>query len=242
MERKTDLQKPIHIEELGADLSQEFVLRYQSGDGSVARWDSANKEILGLWSAQILNQFAAEGAETYYNPLFTASLNQTGSYPDAPSASLVQAGDRDKLGDATDTESLNFPAKIVRFNGIQTLPSGESWGWPLYTAQFPLIAFHHTGTNPFTLCFEDRDGLQGLHCYYDQNIELYNNGRRITLYLDLTPEEIEPFMLPNDLCQDFRALFKLKINGEEIYCRLEEIVDYQPQRTGSTKCIFITLV
>lgn len=239
---KTDLQKPIHIEELGADLSQEFVLRYQSGDGSVARWDSANKEILGLWSAQILNQFAAEGAETYYNPLFTASLNQTGSYPDAPSASLVQAGNRDKLGDATDTESLNFPAKIVRFNGIQTLPSGESWGWPLYTAQFPLIAFHHTGTNPFTLCFEDRDGLQGLHSYYDQNIELYNNGRRITLYLDLTPEEIEPFMLPNDLCQDFRALFKLKINGEEIYCRLEEIVDYQPQRTGSTKCIFITLV
>ena len=107
-------------------------------------------------------------------------------------------------------------------------------------AEYPQIAFHHTGTDPFTLCFEDRDGLPGLHTYYDSTIELYNNGKRITAYLDLTAEEVEPFMLPHSLIQDFRALFRLRINGENVLCRLEEIVDYQPQHTGPTKCIFVT--
>ena len=157
-------------------------------------------------------------------------------------ATLLQAGDRDRQGESPDTENLNFPAKIVRYTGIKTLPEGQCWGWPLYTAAYPQIAFHHTGTDPFTLCFEDRDGLPGLHTYYDGNIELYNNGKRITAYLDLTPEEVEPFMLPHSLIQDFRALFKLRINGEDVLCRLEEIVDYQPQRTGPTKCIFVTNV
>lgn len=237
---KIDMSRPVTVAELGADLPQQFTLRYQPGDGSVARWDSANKEILGRWSAPILNRFAKEGEKTYYNPLFTPSLNQTGTYPDAPDATLLQAGDRDRQGGFPDTENLNFPAKIIRYTGIKTLPEGQYWGWPLYTAEYPQIAFHHTGTDPFTLCFEDRDGLPGLHTYYDSTIELYNNGKRITAYLDLTAEEVEPFMLPHSLIQDFRALFRLRINGENVLCRLEEIVDYQPQHTGPTKCIFVT--
>lgn len=142
------------VAELGADLPQQFTLRYQPGDGSIARWDSANKEILGRWSAPILNRFAKEGEKTYYNPLFTPSLNQTGTYPDAPDATLLQAGDRDRQGGFPDTENLNFPAKIIRYTGIKTLPEGQYWGWPLYTAEYPQIAFHHTGTDPFTLVSE----------------------------------------------------------------------------------------
>ena len=65
---KIDMNRPVTVEELGADLPQQFTLRYQPGDGSVARWDSANKEILGQWSAPILNRFAKEGKKTYYTP------------------------------------------------------------------------------------------------------------------------------------------------------------------------------
>lgn len=182
------------------------------------------------------------GKDLLHPPVHPIAESKTGTYPDAPDATLLQAGDRDRQGESPDTENLNFPAKIVRYTGIKTLPEGQCWGWAALYGGISTDRLSPYRTDPFTLCFEDRDGLPGLHTYYDGNIELYNNGKRITAYLDLTPEEVEPFMLPHSLIQDFRALFKLRINGEDVLCRLEEIVDYQPQRTGPTKCIFVTNV
>lgn len=78
-----------------------------------------------------------------------------------------------------------------------------------------------------------------MHRYYDKTVELYNRGRRITLYLYLKPEDIEPLIVPNTLCHDFRALFRLTIAGETLLCRLEEICDYNPAGGQSTKCIFL---
>lgn len=236
---KIDLERPISIEELGEDMGSTFTLRYQSGDGAVIRWDRANRQVLGKWSAEIQNRFTREREKTYDNPLFTASLNERGSYPDAREASLVQAGDRDSDGGNPGVENLNFAPKIVSYGGVKTLPEGQYWGWPAYGDRYPMIAFHDPqGVTP-TLCFEDRDGQTGLHRYYDKTLELYNEGLRITLYLHLKPDEIEPFIIPNDSRQDFRARFKLRIHGEEIVCRLEEITDYNPELNGSTRCTFL---
>lgn len=236
---RIDRSRPVTVEELGADLSKLFTLRYQEGDGTVARWDERNKQILGRWSTPILNRFASEGERVYANPLFTPTLNRTGAYPDAPDASLAQVGDRDRTGVPADTENLNFPPKIVRFLGVRTLPDTQRWGWPGYGNEYPEIAFHDpSGDEPFTLCFEDRDGVTGLHGGYDRSIEQYNSGRRITLYLRLNPEDIEPLISPNGLRRDFRALFKLAIEGETVMCRLEEISDYNPS-AGSTRCVFL---
>lgn len=236
---RIDRSRPVTVEELGADLSKLFTLRYQEGDGTVARWDERNKQILGRWSTPILNRFASEGERIYANPLFTPTLNRTGVYPDAPDASLAQVGDRDRTGVPADTENLNFPPKIVRFLGVRTLPDTQRWGWPGYGNEYPEIAFHDpSGDEPFTLCFEDRDGATGLHGGYDRSIEQYNSGRRITLYLRLNPEDIEPLISPNGLRRDFRALFKLAIEGETVMCRLEEISDYNPS-AGSTRCVFL---
>lgn len=236
---KIDRSRPVAVEEPGADLAQHFTLRYQPGDGSAARWDESHKEILGRWSAPILNRFAKEGEQIYSNPIFTPTLNKTGEYPDAPEASLAQVGDRDRSGNAEENENLNFPPKIVRYYGMTAL-DGHPWGWPSYDSQYPKIAFHDPqGEQPFTLCFEDRDGADGLHRYYDKTVELYNRGRRITLYLYLKPEDIEPLIVPNTLCHDFRALFRLTIAGETLLCRLEEICDYNPAGGQSTKCIFL---
>lgn len=123
-------------------LSKLFTFRYQEGDGTVARWDERNKQILGRWSTPILNRFASEGERVYANPLFTPTLNRTGAYPDAPDASLAQVGDRDRTGVPADTENLNFPPKIVRFLGVRTLPDTQRWGWPGYGNEYPEIAFH----------------------------------------------------------------------------------------------------
>ncbi len=236
---KTDRSRPVAVEEPGAELPEYLTLRYAEGDGSVARWDETNKQILGRWSAPLGNRFALDRERIYGNPLFTPTLNRTGAYPDAAAASLVQAGDRDRKGNPPDTENLNFPPKIVRFTGLETLPAGQCWGWPGYGKVYPKIAFHDPEADPpFTLCFEDRDGAQGLHGYYDRQLETCRDGRRITLYLNLNPEDIEPLASPHSLCRDFRALYKLSINGETVLCRLEEICDYNPLRQP-TRCIFI---
>lgn len=235
---RLDLDKPVEIEELGSDLSQYFTLRYLEGDGYAARWDQAQQTVFGRWSTEIFNRFAEEGEQIYQNPLFVPTLNVSGAYADVPQASLIQVGDRTSDG-TDDYENLNFPAKIVRFCGMQTLESGR-WGWPSYGDQYPKIAFHDPGGEvPFSLCFEDRDNCSGLHAYYDKTIDLYNNSRRVTLYLRLRPEDIEPFSSPNGLQRDFRALFKLKIGGEILWCRLEEICDYNPFANTSTKCTFL---
>ena len=69
-------------------------------------------------------------------------------------------------------------------------------------------------------------------------METCRDGRRIILYLNLNPEDIEPIASPHSLCRDFRALYKLSIDGETVLCRLEEICDYNPLRQP-TRCIFI---
>ncbi len=236
---KIDLDRPICVEELGEETGGTFTLQYQTGDGAVTRWNRANRQVLGAWSAEIRNLFTQEREKTYENPLFTASLNQQNSYPDAPHASIVQAGDRDSNGGNPGVENLNFLPKIVSYAGVQTLPEGEYWGWPAYGNQYPLIAFHDEQSRTVSLCFEDRDNQKGLHQYYDKTIDTYNNGLRITLYLHLKPHEIEPFIIPNNQQQDFRARFKLRIHGEEIICRLEEISDYNPDLNQSTRCTFL---
>lgn len=237
---RIDRDRPVSIEELGSDLPQRFTLRYREGDGSTARWDESKKEILGRWSAPILNRFAKEGEYNYMNPMFTPTLNVEGSYPDAPDASLAQAGDRERGDYSADIENLNFPAKIVRYAGVEPLGEGQRWGWPSYGTGYPRIAFHDPGAQqPFTLCFEDRDSAGGLHRYYDKNLRLYNEGRRIGLYLKLGPQDIEPLISPNGLCRDFRALYRLRVAGETVLCRLEEIRDYNPGSDRSTLCIFL---
>lgn len=237
---RIDYGRPVTCEELGGELSQLFTLRYQPGDGTVARWDESNKQVMGRWSAPVLNRFAKEGEKVYYNPVFTATLNRTDVYPNAPSASVMQVGDRDRKGLATDTENLNFPPKIVRYTGTRELPATEWWGWPNYDHTFPEAAFHNDSADGFTFCFEDRDSHQGLHARYDRTLALYNGGKRIMAYLYLTPEEVESFIKPNALGRDFRALFKLRIGGESVLCRLEELSDYNPAGRKSTKCVFIT--
>lgn len=255
---RIDLAKPIRITDPGNELPQIYTLRYQTGDGTVTRWNRQNNERFGSHSWDINNRFAKEGEKVFLNPLFTASMSASGNFPDAPAAILTQAGDRDS-DIMKDVEELNFPAKIVSYLGMVQLPGSQKWGWPAYQDKYPLLVFHHDandssgawvtstanpdhlGTdiqNGFSLCFEDRDSLQGLHRFYDRTLEMSDNSKRLEVYICLRPEEIEPFVCPNSMGRDFRALYRLVINGENAIYRLEQVADYDPNET-STKCIFI---
>jgi hypothetical protein len=233
---RLDVSRPVVVEELGGGLSREMVWGYLSGDEAVARFNRENGGQLGRWAVTVENTAAAPQSSVWENPMFTPSLNTQDVYMGAPSARLVQAGDSNSEA-LERTENLNFAPKIVRYEGLAPLPSGESWGWPLSGASYPLLAFH-SPEGGYTLCFEDRDGCTGLHSYRDRDTRLWNQGRRITVWLALDATDIESLSFPNGAGADFRALYRLRIEGEECLCRLEEVCDHSPA-APSTKCIMI---
>ena len=195
---KIDRSRPVAIEEPGADLAQRFTLRYQARTTAAVSpvGRVATKQILGRWSAPILNRFAKEGEQIYSNPIFTPTLNKTGEYPDAPEASLAQVGDRDRSGNAEENENLNFPPKIVRYYGMTALDGHAAGDGRRTTASTPksrsTIRRGNSRSHSVSKTGTERTGL---HRYYDKTVELYNRGRRITLYLYLKPEDIEPLIV-----------------------------------------------
>ena len=82
------------------------------------------------------------GRPSIAQPLFRPTLSEAGHYANAPSAQIMQVGDRDDVQE----DGTNFTPRIVRFAGLHPLPAGERWGYPSGLAEYPLAAFHFTGT------------------------------------------------------------------------------------------------
>lgn len=224
---KLDLSKPIDIEELGFDISRIFTLGYSSPDYSVENYNDENNTDLGTYNTEIKNVFAKKERNPHTNVMFQASIIKNGSYPNAPSAKLLHVN-----SDSNTNMVVNFDTRIVKYEGLKDLPEGESLEFPSNN-KYPQISFIEAG-----LCFEDRDGVQGLHKYYDNSVENYNRSKRITAYLHLKSKDVETFARQNRLQKDLRATFVLEIDREKVYCRLESINDFKGDGR-STKCVFI---
>ncbi len=233
---KLDVGRPIVVEELGADLSREMVWCYRGGDGAVARHNRNTGGQFGSWSATVESAAATDQTSVWENPMFTPSLSAADTAPGAPSARLVQAGDT-SLETLDRTENLNFVPKIVRYEGMASLPAGERWGWPLSGGSYPRLAFHSPESG-YTLCFEDRDGCVGLHSGWERDLRLWNHSRRITAWLTLSAADISSLSFPAAGEAGFGALYRIALDGEECVCRLEEVCDYSPGE-ASTKCVLI---
>ncbi|MDR2885836.1 MAG: hypothetical protein LBU95_03525 [Rikenellaceae bacterium] len=260
----TDPARGVVIAEPGAGMSRTTTLRYRTGDDAVAAWNDAHFDELGQMSFTIADRLAAERARTLENPLFTPTLSVKGGYPDAPGAWMLQVGERSAYP-VERNDSMNFPAKIVHYMGKVTLPAGQVWGWPVYLGWYPMAAFHCPGTdngysgstpnplssfsddtatlvrNGFSLCFEDRDGVAGLHPLHDPLYEGVDRGRRITLWLRLGAADIEALQNPSALGRDLRRTFLIGVGAEKIACRLETVHDYDPFSVDSVKCTFLTI-
>lgn len=259
---RIDYSHPLVLGDLATDVPEVLTWHYRSGDRASATFNIANGGEFGRWSTTIDNPWKEGQERSYMNALFTTSVNSDGVLASAMSASLVNAGDMDTKAGAY-SDDLNFPVKVVRYMGLKKLPDGERWGWPGFADFYPLLAFHYpfalTGITPptspagggnntekesalgWSLCYEERGGATGLHKWWDGLVDTYNNGRRLEVWMKLGPEDIEVLLRPNNLMRDFRAVFRLFIEGEWSDWRLEEIDGYNPT-IPSTKCIFIKIV
>lgn len=255
---RVDFSRPLSLSDIALDVPATLTWQYAGGDGASSEFNMKNGGRLGRWTVTLEGQCNVSQSKVYENPIFTTSVGIDGVLPSAMSAELVGAGDMDSAEERVD--NLNVPAKVVHYVGMKPLPEGELWGWPGFGKSYPYLAFHapegaegveaplsaagetsdaaELPEEGFTLCYEDRDGVQGLHSWWDGLVESYERGVRLEAWLRLYPEDIEALVRPNYMKNDFRARFRLHIDGEWSDWRLEEVCDYNPDAVA-TRCIFV---
>ncbi|MDY3978997.1 MAG: hypothetical protein SOZ00_03155 [Tidjanibacter sp.] len=243
LDGRIDRSQPIVIEELGADKSRTITLGYAHGDATVDTLNRTTDNPMGDWSFETDNLYAAKSTQRIENPLFTPTLSASGVMGNAMSALLLAAGDRSTHPFEAKADNLNFATKVVRYVGMQPLLEGEQWSWPSNGSEYPLAAFHlpsATGVAPFTLCYEDRDSLSGLHTAYREQLAELNSSRRLTLQMILYADEVEQLLMADASIASARRIYTFNLGGEEVRCRLEEIVGFNPLKQ-TAKCKFITI-
>lgn len=233
---RTDFSQPVERRPIAPEVHEVRTWSYQPGDGAVARFDAEADSPLGTWSFRTASRAALQGEKELRNPLFRPSLNSAGHYLNAPSALLPEVGDRD---DAQE-DGTNFTPRIVRYAGMHPLPAGERWGYPWGQGTYPLAAFHFAGDDTsegFTLGFEDRDGLAGLHRYYDRQLRREAARERITLSLRLAPHEFEALFTPETGAPDIRSVFRIDTGVGVVRATLHAVGNYDPAK-ASVRCTF----
>lgn len=243
------LSAPITATELAADHRQVLSLGYRTeSDGAVGRFNRATEEKLGQWQVECQSSLAEQGVERRGNGLFCPTLSATGVYGSAPSAALLQIGDRD-----ADTEG-DTTMRIVRYEGLQPLPEGQKWGFPSYGQEYPLAAFHYAASlteadgaaiigdevaagpaESFTLCFEDRDGAEGLNRYYRDELATIGRRRNLSVALKISPEELHNILYGCGIAPSRHSLYRLG-QGQKALYRLVEIESYDAQ-AGVARCL-----
>ena len=234
--RRTDFSRPVVREQIAPSVHEKRTWKFLEGDGAVSRFNSEEQTTLGAWSYSSPSCATMMGEKTLRNPLFAPTLSSTGHYLNAPSARLLQVGDRD---DAED-DGTNFTPRIVRYAGVIPLPEDERWGYPSGRNEYPLAAFLYPGdesTEPFTLGFEDRDGAEGLHRYYDRQLRREAIGERVSLWIHIEPHEFEELFSPGVGGPDIRSIFRIDTGKGIVRAILRQIDEYDP-RKASTRCTF----
>lgn len=249
---RVDTSQPTEMCDLAAGVHELRTLAYRAdGGGAVARFESGSGCRLGEWSMRTPSRIALQGERRTVSGMFCATLNATGIHASAPSASVVQTGDRDADDDG------DTAVRVVRYMGMRPLPGDERWGYPSYGRSYPLAAFHYAGAGageavaaaadsadsaaaaaePFTLCFEDRDGAAGLHRHYDTQwrVDGFRQSLKVTLALD--PDELVALLDFESDGPNIRSLFRLYAGGQAALYRLRAVESYDTARR-TARCVF----
>lgn len=214
---------------------------YRPTDGEVLRLNQELEAPFGEWVAKSTSLATLEGEEDRRSKLFAPTLNQSGHFEGAPSALVPTVGNRD---DMSSVEELSFSPRIVGYLGLKSLPEGERLGAPAAAGSYPLAAFHFAGdaeTEGFSLCFEERDGVEGIFRLHEAREAVRERGRNIRVELRLSAEEIEGLRhRATSSSAGVNSLFRLRHGAESLRCRLCTVESYNPA-AGTASCRFCAL-
>lgn len=233
---RIDLDKGISVSNIADSIGKEFVLSYQGNSASVEYYNRRHKDSYLSWRTPIETVYTEDTYElqsSFNPPMFSKVSDVFGKGDDTQ---ILNIADKKAESTLEDWNVNDVPPTIVLVHDggeddfTETIPTMgvlENYQQPRMTAD---------GTTG-----EDYGGslsFKFLSEYYKPLIDTWNKGKRIECYCRILPQEIEALNKYGMADISFRSKFKLNINGEDIYCRLEAIENYEPQNSVH-KCIFI---
>lgn len=230
---RVDVVGGVEVADTGVGLPQNIELKYLDTDRASHAFNLENETELGRWTLRNPLYGTKETTRTLGNGLFTTTLNTTDVIGCAPSASIMQVGDmgQEELG-----LDVAFTPRIVCYKGMRSLPEGESWGAAVARLNsYPYAAFlDDEGVN---LCFENRNGTDGLHTRYLPMLQRQCEGQTITLNLYLTTLEIATLFTADGVLPSLRSRFRFKIQGESSLFRLAKVERWDTE-SSVVRCSF----
>lgn len=218
-------------QECVADSFMATQLGYQPSDGAVGQCYDDDNEEFGAWRHHIDSYATKQSLNNRPNPLFHPTASMPTLVGTAPSASVLVVGDRDSA-----EEEPYVEPRIVLYYGLQSLPKGEYWPTPYDKSAYPLAEFHSVEQGE-SLCFEDRDGITGLHRYYDNELMECAKRQMLTTDIYLPPEQYVALLDPNSPGANLRSRFRLNVKNSGALFRLDAIEGYDTA-TYLARCRF----
>ena len=233
---RIDSDSEISIASLGDTIGKEVMFTYADGSPRVDYYNERNTLPYFAYKTTLPTKMSNDTKEVQ-NALFSPAFMVKVSDAFGGGSGVIPAlAGKDAKNTVLDFNLADVPMTAMLVD-MQTaapkLPVNTAVFGDIGPIQPPIVA---TIDGETTLSFADREGTQGLHRFYDKQIELWRKGKRLTCYCRIDAWEIEALRI-NDNNLNFRSLFKLNINGEDIYARLES-VEYEPTNT-TNKCTFI---
>lgn len=233
---RIDSDSEISVAHLADNIGKEVLLSYADGSPRIDHYNERNTLPYFAYKTTLPTKMTNEAKEVQ-NALFSpAFMVKVADAFGSGSGTIPALAAEDSENTVLDFNLADVPMTAM-FVDMQstppTLPLNRAVFGDIGPMQPPIVA---TIPNDITLSFADKEGATGLHQFYDRQIELWRKGKRLTCYCRIEAWEIEA-LRTNDDNLNFRSLFKLNINGEDIYGRLES-VEYEPTNT-TNKCTFI---
>ncbi len=228
------------FEEITPELKKRRRWAYLPPDTIVGDGVEQVDDDFGSWSVTLDSYAVISGEDNQINPLFSSTTNTKGDYMNAQSASLINVGDQTKV----DYDGSNFSPRIVGFLGTRELPEDEMWDHSVGLKRYPFATFHLPQSDTesgFTLCFNDEDGVSGLHRFYDKQIDREQKRQRISMTIPMSVFEFDSLLKMDNEELNIRSRILIETDFGSVCAILEHIGDYDTQ-SQSAKCTLLRLL
>jgi hypothetical protein len=241
---RIDYDKGIEVVTIGNNIGNAVVLSYQEATPAVEYYNKRHNAPYLSWRTPLLSKRNNKEDELQ-NAVFTAPMTEPTIelFPQSPmgGGSLLNMVEKDTQDTLDNLDYGNIPQVLVQVMQPTEDPTetiqyvGATGLLADYLQPDFVVTERNAGT---TISFSNNKGVEGLHKYYDKQVNAWNYGKRIVCYCHLYPQEIESLRKAGTSDVDFRSRFLLNIGGEDIYCRLESVENYEPQNI-THKCTFV---
>lgn len=245
---KMDISLQVTLEELGSDMAKVLVFRYKEDgdDWGISEYNRKTGDVYSSHKVTLNNRFSGNDEKAIENPFFAATIMGTYDSAGLTKTLLPKIWQQPEEGDIYPDAKKEYLPRILSYAGMRDCKAGEGWKFiGSNKTELPyFFSYDQDSANDKSLLFKPQAGLPDLYSkYYENYIRTLNDGRKITCYMKLTPQDIQQIVTidPSEtLIKDFRSMFYLKNGGGAFPCRLESINDYASGANKPTKVVLVT--